>query len=167
MGNSILYFLGPIFIGIGATLIFDLWGLFLKYAFKITPSNFCLVGRWIRYILGGTFRHSNFGSAPRQSGECTVGWIAHYAIGVMFTLVFVSCAGNGWLQHPRLIPALIFGVVTVLVPFFIMHPAFGLGIAASKRSNPTQIRVRSLMNHIVFGIGLYLFALLVSWLIKV
>lgn len=39
MNNSILYFLDSIFIGIGATLTFDLWVLFLKYTFKITPLD--------------------------------------------------------------------------------------------------------------------------------
>ena len=50
--------------------------------------------------------------------------------------------------------------------FFIMQPSFGLGFAASKMSNPTQARPRSLMNHTAFGIGLYLFGLLVSWFIR-
>jgi hypothetical protein len=163
MGNTFLYFLSPIFIGIGATLMFDLWALFLKHVFKIAPSNFCLVGRWIRYILQGTFRHSNIGSAPQQCGECRVGWTAHYVIGVMLTLVFVACAGKSWIQHPTLIPAVGFGIITVGAPFLIMQPALGVGIAASKTSNPMQARLRSLINHIVFGIGLYLSGLAVNW----
>ena len=154
-----------ILIGLGATLIFDLWGLFLKYAFKITPSNICLVGRWLRYMPEGTFKHSNIVSAPQKSAECTVGWIAHYTIGVMFALAFVAFAGNNWLQHPTPIPAIVYGVVTVLAPFFIMQPSFGLGFAASKTANPAQARLRSLMNHTAFGVGLYLFGLLVSWLL--
>ena len=64
-----------------------------------------------------------------------------------------------------LIPAIAFGVVTVLAPFCLMQPALGLGFAASKTSNPAQARLRSLMNHIAFGVGLYLFGLLVNeWL---
>ena len=94
-----------------------------------------------------------------------MGWIAHYMIGIMFAIAFVALVGNNWLQHPTLIPAITFGIGTVLMPFFIMQPAFGLGFAASKTSNPTQARLRSLMNHTVFGAGLYLFALLVNWLI--
>ena len=88
-------------------------------------------------------------------------------IGITFAIGFVAFAGSNWLQHPTLIPALIFGIVTVMAPFFIMQPAFGLGIAASKTSNPLQARLRSLMNHIVFGIGLYLFGLLTNWLLWV
>jgi hypothetical protein len=45
-----------------------------------------------------------------------------------------------------------------------MQPAFGLGFAASKTSNPAQARFRSLLNHTAFGVGLYLFGLLVDWL---
>ena len=171
MNTLVLSFISAIFsaifIGLGATLTFDLWGLFLKLAFKITPSNICLVGRWLRYMPEGIFTHSNIGSAPRKSAECTVGWIAHYMIGITFALVFVALAGHNWLQHPTLLPALIFGVVTVLAPFAIMQPSFGLGFAASKLSNPTPARVRSLMNHTAFGIGLYLFAWLVNWLLQV
>ena len=153
--------------GLGATLTFDLWTLFLKYAFSIPQSNFCLVGRWIRYLPEGIIRHSNIGSTPKKSAECAVGWIAHYMIGILFAIVFVAFVGSNWLHHPTLIPALLFGIVTVLAPFFILQPSFGLGIAASKTSDPLQARLRSLMNHIVFGVGLYLFALLVNWLIKV
>jgi hypothetical protein len=167
MNTIVLYAISTIFMGLGATLTFDLWALFLKYAFRINPSNFCLVGRWIRYLIEGVVRQFHIGSAPQKSGECLVGWIAHYMTGIAFAIGFSMFVGGNWLQHPRLIPALIFGMVTVLAPFFIMQPAFGLGIAGSKTSNPTQTRIRSLMNHIVFGIGLYLFALLVNWLIRV
>lgn len=155
-----------ILIGLGATLTFDLWGLFLKYAFHIHPSDICLVGRWIRYMPEGTFIHSNIGSASRKSAECATGWIAHYLIGITFALIFVAIMGDAWLQHPTLIPALGFGVSTVLAPFFIMQPSLGFGFAASKSANPAQARLRSLMNHTAFGVGLYLFGLLVSWTLQ-
>jgi hypothetical protein len=162
MNNSVYYFLIPVFIGIGATLTFDLWALFLKYAFKVTPSNFCLVGRWLRYMPEGIFRHSNIGTAPQKSGECTVGWIAHYLTGIAFAVMFLAFVGGNWIQTPRIFPALIFGIITVSAPFFIMQPALGLGVAASKTLNPARARLRSLMNHVVFGFGLYIFGLLAS-----
>lgn len=155
-------FLSAILIGLGATLISDLWAVFLKHAFRITPSNLCLVGRWLRTMPEGIFTHANIASAPRKSAECAVGWIAHYIIGIMFALAFVAFAGNRWLQHPTLLPAILFGVVTVLAPFSIMQPSFGLGFAASKTSNPTQARLRSLVNHTAFGAGLYLSGLFVN-----
>jgi len=167
MSNLTLSLISAIFIGLGATLTTDLWALFLKRAFMIAAPNYCLVGRWLRTMPEGVFTHSNIASAPQKSAECAIGWIAHYLIGVTFAIVFVALVGNNWLQHPKLISAIIFGVVTVLMPFFIMQPAFGLGFAASKTPIPTQARLRSLMNHTVFGAGLYLFALLINWLLWV
>lgn len=165
MNIAIFHFLSPIFIGMGATLTFDLWGLLLKHAFRIAPSNFCLVGRWLLYMQKGIFRHSNIGSVPQRSAECMVGWIAHYMIGIVFAITFVAFVGNDWLRKPTLIPAVAFGIVTILTPFFIMQPALGFGVAASKTTDPTQARLRSLMNHVMFGFGLYLFGLLVNWLL--
>lgn len=165
MNNLALSFVSAILMGLGATLTFDLWGLFLKYAFNIMPANICLVGRWLRYMPEGRFRHANIVSVPQKSGECAVGWMAHYLIGITFASVFVVLAGRNWLERPALMPAVLFGIITVLAPFFIMQPSFGFGLAAAKTSNPTQARVRSLLNHTVFGMGLYLFGWLVSQLL--
>ena len=165
MDTLALSLVSAILMGLGATLTFDLWGVFLKLVFRITPSNICLVGRWLLYMPEGIFRHSTIVSSPQKSAECRVGWIAHYLIGITFAIAFVVLVGNNWLQHPTLIPAIGFGIVTVLAPFFIMQPSFGLGFAASKTPNPTQARLRSLMNHTVFGIGLYLFGLAAHWLL--
>lgn len=162
MHNLTLLLTRAILIGLGATLTFDLWVMFLKHTFKITPSNMCLVGRWLRYMPEGIFTHSNIGSSPQKSAECTVGWLAHYMIGVIFAIIFIACIGNNWLRNPTLTPALTFGLVSVSMPFFIMQPAFGLGVAASKTSNPMQARLRSLINHVVFGIALYLVGILVK-----
>lgn len=157
MHNHIIH---STFIGIGATLIFDLWGLFLKRVFKIPSSNFCIVGRWILYMPEGVFKHSNLNTVPKKSAECITGWTAHYLLGMVFAFIFLTFAGNNWLQTPKVFPALIFGTVTVSAPFFIMQPSFGQGIAASRAGNPAHARFRSLINHLVFGFGLYLFGLM-------
>jgi hypothetical protein len=46
-----------------------------------------------------------------------------------------------------------------------MQPSFGLGIASSKTTNPKQARLRSVMNHSVFGLGLYLTALAIRFVL--
>lgn len=165
MNSFALFILRTLLLGVGATLTFDLWGILLKSTFKIPPSNICLVGRWIRYMPEGIFTHINLASSPQKTAECAIGWGAHYTIGLTFALFFGVWAGNDWFQHPTLLPALLFGVVTVLAPFLIMQPAFGLGIAASKTSKPAQARLRSLMNHAAFGLGLYAFGWAVHWLL--
>lgn len=159
MGIKANDILGAIVIGIGATLVMDLWNLFLKRTFSIPSLNYCLLGRWLRHMPGRTFRHASITAAPQLPLECTVGWMAHYTIGVVFALVFVVFISGDWLARPTVLPALLYGIGTVVFPFFILQPSLGLGIAASKTPNPTQARLKSLVTHTVFGIGLYVCAL--------
>jgi cytochrome b561 len=157
---------GAIAIGIGATLVMDLWNLFLKRAFSIPSLNYCLLGRWVRHMPRGTLRHANITAAPQKPLECTVGWIVHYSTGVAFAIMFVVIASGDWLVRPTVLPALLFGIGTVVFPFFIMQPSFGLGVAASKAPKPTQARLKSLATHSVFGLGLYVCALGVSYVLR-
>lgn len=160
------YVLGAVAVGIGATLVMDVWNLFLKRAFNIPSLNYCLLGRWLRHMPGGTFRHASIAAAPQKSFECPVGMIAHYTIGVTLALVLVVLTAGDWLARPTLLPALLYGIGTVVFPFFLMQPSFGLGMAASKTPDPTQARLKSLMTHTVFGVGLYLCALVVSYVLR-
>ena len=155
--------LGAIAIGIGATLVMDLLNLFLKRAFGIPSLNYCLLGRWLRHIPGGTLRHASIAAAAPKRFECTVGWIAHYTIGVGLALGFVVLASGGWLAKPTLPPALLYGIGTVVFPFFVLQPSLGLGVAASRTPKPAQARLKSLVTHTVFGVGLYICALGVSY----
>ena len=154
--------LGGVVAGLGATLVMDVWNLFLKRAFAIQSLNYCLLGRWLRHMTRGTFTHASINAAPRQTFECAVGWIAHYSIGVTLALVFVVVVSRDWLARPTLLPVLAFGIGTVVFPLFVLQPSFGLGIAGSRTPHPTQVRLKSLMTHTVFGIGLYLCGLGVS-----
>jgi hypothetical protein len=151
-------------VGLGATLVIDLWALLLRRGFNIPSLNYCLLGRWILHMPGGTFMHQSIGAAAPKRHECAMGWAAHYGIGTAFALVFVLLVSTSWLDQPTLLPALGFGIVTVLIPFLIMQPSFGLGVAGSKTPRPWQARLKSLMTHTVFGLGLYLWAMLLSHL---
>jgi hypothetical protein len=167
MSSEANYILGAIAVGMGATLVMDIWNLFLKRTFGIPSLNYCLLGRWLRHMPEGTFRHTTIAAAPQKPFECTVGSIAHYTIGAVFALVLVAFTSGEWLARPTLLPALLYGIGTVVFPFFIMQPSFGLGFAASKAPNPTQARLKSLMTHTVFGVGLYVCALGVSYVLRV
>jgi hypothetical protein len=167
MSTEATYFLSAVAVGLGATLFMDLWALFLKRAFSVPSANYCLVGRWFRHMPEGTFAHASVANASRKRFECTVGWIAHYVIGVVYALVLVALVSGSWLARPTLLPAILFGLGSVLVPFLIMQPSFGLGIAASRTPNPTQARLRSLMAHTAFGVGLYVCAVGVSYVVPI
>lgn len=166
MSDVIFYLSGAIFIGIGATIIMDLWAIFLRKGFNISSLSFCLVGRWFSYMQDGIFRHDKISSAEKRPAECAIGWAAHYLIGIAYAFLLVIPASGAWLVSPSFMPALILGVATVVFPFFMMQPAFGFGIAAAKTSNPAQARVKSVVNHAVFGVGLYLSAIVFNYAMR-
>ncbi|MBD9676075.1 DUF2938 domain-containing protein [Pseudomonas sp. PDM18] len=152
-------FLTTIAIGIGATLLMDGWTVLRRRVLGVPSLDYALVGRWIGHMPRGQFRHTAIGKASPVTGERPLGWAIHYLTGIVFAVVLVALTGSAWLCRPTLLPALLFGVVTVAMPFLLMQPALGLGIAASKTANPTKARLHSLITHTVFGLGLYLSAL--------
>jgi len=166
MGIENSYIGGAVVVGLGAVLIMDLWNLFLQRAFNISSLNFCLVGRWLSLMPSGTFTHASIAAARKRPVECAIGWIAHYLIGITFAVMLVLLTSGSWLEGPSLIPALLVGIGTVPIPYFIVQPALGFGIAAAKTPNPTQARLKSLITHTVFGVGLYLSAVPVSYVMN-
>jgi hypothetical protein len=166
MSQELRSIVGAIAIGIGATLVMDVWNLFLRGAFGVPSLNYCFLGRWLRHMPSGVFRHANIRAAEPRSFECAMGWLAHYSIGIGFAVVFVRIAASEWLAQPTLAPALMFGIATVVFPFFILQPSIGLGVASSRTATPSRARVKSLATHTIFGIGLYLCALAVRVLLR-
>ena len=143
-----------IVIGVGATIILDLWNVLLR-AFGVASTNWGMVGRWIGHFPRGRFVHDSIAAAAPIPGEHAIGWIAHYVIGVMYALMLLAIVGMDWARAPTLLPALAFGLATIVAPFFIMQPGMGAGIAASRTPNPAAARVRSLFSHVSFAVGLY------------
>ena len=156
------YLLPAALVGVGATLLIDLWAWFLRRGFDVPSLNYCLLGRWLLHMPSGRIVHASIAAAGPKPRECTLGWVAHYLIGTALALGFVLLATGSWLERPTLLPAVAFGMATTLVPYLIMQPSFGLGIAASKTPNPHRARLKSLTTHTVYGIGLYLWALVLG-----
>lgn len=148
-----------VFIGVGATLITDVWAVVRGRLFGVANLDYGLVGRWFGHMLQGRFVHERIvASAPFQ-GEKLLGWGLHYAIGVLFAAILAAVSGGEWVQSPQFLPALAFGLLTVAAPFFIMQPGMGAGIAARKTPQPWVARGWSVVMHLWFGVGLYLAAL--------
>lgn len=150
-----------VLIGIGATLLFDLWTLFLKRAFGIPLPNWALTGRWFAHLPRGRVLHDDITRSAPVAGELAIGWGAHYCVGILFAGILLAIWGAGWAAQPRFWPALVVGLATVGCGWFILQPGMGAGIAASKKPNAGQIRLLNILGHTVFGIGLYGTALLI------
>ena len=113
MNTSTLFF-QALCLGIGATIVMDIWLLILKI-FKIPTLNFAFLGRWVGWIFQGKLVHHSIAKSPPMKGEYLLGWIAHYSVGIIFALSFLLIVGSTWLDHPQFYSALLFGLVTVLI----------------------------------------------------
>lgn len=154
-----------IVIGVGATLVADVWAYLRRRLFGVPSLDYALVGRWLGHMRKGRLRHEAIARAEPVRGERLMGWACHYLIGVTFAGLLVAVAGAGWLCAPTLFPALAFGAVSVAAPLLLMQPAFGMGIAASRLPNPGKARIRSLVTHLVFGAGLFVAGWVLSGLL--
>jgi hypothetical protein len=145
-------------IGAGATMVMDAWLLLLKRA-GVPASNFALLGRLLGHLARGTWIRDSLAKAPPIEAEALVGWATHYVIGIVFAALLVLAAGVDWVRAPTILPALLAGVITVLAPLLVLQPAMGAGVASRRTPAPLRNSLKSLANHVVFGVGLYLAAL--------
>jgi hypothetical protein len=152
-------FLRAVAIGIGATVLMDLWAIFLNKVFAQAKPNWAPVGRWVWHLREKVF-HDDIGQAAPYRHELALGWAFHYLVGIVYGIILVALAGAAWLAAPTFLPAFILGIVTVGAGWFLLAPGMGAGWAASKRPNPMQIRALNLVSHTVFALGLYGTALL-------
>ena len=71
-------------VGVGATLILDLWAALLKAALHVPATNYAMVGRWIGYFPRGRWTHAAIADASAVAGEHALGWSVHYGIGILY-----------------------------------------------------------------------------------
>ena len=143
-------------LGVLATAILDLWNLARALAFDVAFPRYDLIGRWLLHMLDGRFVHDSIRAADPRTGELFAGWGGHYAIGVVFAMMLLGVWGLKWLHRPRIIPAMLVGLATVAIPYLLMQPGMGSGVAGRLSADPDAARMKVVVSHVVFGAGLYL-----------
>ncbi len=166
MTDTVEFALRAVLIGAGATGVTDLWAALLRQ-FGVPSLNLALLGRWLGHLPRGHWAHPSIARATPVRGERWLGWSAHYAIGITFAALLLWVNGPEWGRSPTLPPALLIGVVTVVAPLFILQPGMGAGIASWKTPRPLFNSAKSLVTHIVFGVGMYLAARVATWVLPV
>jgi hypothetical protein len=140
--------------GIFATVALDIWQRILHAAMGIPPTNWGIVGRWFGHMPRGRFMHVAIGEAAPVVGEAAIGWIMHYLIGLAYGVAYV------WLMvalfgAPTLLNGFLFGLASVVIPWFLMQPCLGLGVMGAKAPNPNIPRYSALAAHCLYGVALY------------
>jgi hypothetical protein len=149
-------------VGLGATIVLDLWAALLLRVGHIAAPSWPMVGRWIGNMARGRFAHASMAEAEPVRGEAAIGWTAHYLIGAGYGLLVLAVCGRAWLIDPTVLPALEVSWVLLAAPFFIMMPGMGSGLAGANTPRPGVTRLKSFTSHTVFGLGMYGTALALS-----
>jgi hypothetical protein len=149
-------------LGVGGAVLMDAWALLLRRGFGIRGLDYALLGRWVGHLPRGQFSHASIAAASPVRGERALGWIAHYAIAVGFAMLLLVLAGPTWSAAPTLVAPMLVALGTIVAPWFVMQPAMGLGIAASRAPRPGAARLRNVATHVMYGLGVYTAALVVA-----
>lgn len=144
-----------ILMGLIATLVMDLLSiLFAKLKIIHPPIGSEIVGRWTLYMFRGKFIHKDIYQTPAMSNEKTAALLSHYLIGIILAGVYLFLELKVPVVRHHLWVPLVFGIATVLLPWFWLYPSIGLGFLASKSPGRSPYIVTSLVNHTDFGLGM-------------
>lgn len=149
-------------VGIGGTVVLDLYAWSMARFLGVPATNWAMVGRWFGNMARGHFVHPAMIRAEPVTGELAIGWTAHYVIGAGYGVLLLALKGQHWLVAPTLLPPLILAWVLLIAPYFIMMPGMGMGIAGALTPKPAITRLRSTMGHTVFGAGMFATAVLLA-----
>lgn len=142
-------------IGIFATVVMDVWATFSNRVLKFSRTNWAMVGRWLGHIPKGKFVHHPVSDSSEIRYEHILGWVFHYFIGLVYATFYVAMVMWGFEGRASLITAWLFGLVTIISPWFILQPALGQGVCAVKAPKPNMVRLQNFAIHSIFGIALY------------
>jgi Protein of unknown function (DUF2938) len=142
-------------IGVIATAIADLWQQLLKHWAGLPIANWKLIGRWVAGMSRGIFVHHSIADTGPEPGEAAIGWIFHYAVGIIYAGLYLAIVRVWAETDPNLTIALVFGTVTLAVPWLVMQPALGFGIMARRLPNRLAVIEVTVNTHLMFGVGLY------------
>lgn len=149
-----------VLIGLGGTVAMDIWAVILNRLAGQSLPNWAKPGRWFGHVFRGQVFHDDIGEAEPVAAELSLGWLLHYGVGVIYGIVWVLIAGAAWLAAPTFLPVWIFALLTISAGWFLLQPGLGLGWAAAKTPNPWKVRGMGLLAHTVFGLGMWVVALL-------
>jgi hypothetical protein len=142
-------------IGLVGGLAFDIWNWLAQRFLGVRAPNWAILGRWLMAPFTPSPALVAPGPPVFTPVERGLGTIAHYLTAVVFAAGLLLAAGQGWMDHPTLLPAIAVGLVTTLLPWLIIMPALGHGIAASKTPIANKIRIATVASHLVMGLGFY------------
>lgn len=148
-----------VLIGVIATVGMDIWASVVRHVFRLPTTDWAKVGRWLGHMPRRGFVNRPAFNSAAVPNELAIGYIAHYATGIVYGLAYLYVVQSLISSDPTLTSALVFGLVTLANHSIVMQPGMETGVLANQSVRPGMTKLIDLSTHVVFGVSLY-----VGWL---
>lgn len=146
-----------VIMGIFSTVIMDTGFVFLKVTSIVKGSmEPQFLGRWILNMLNGQFVQENIRVATQMNIEKPVSLLIHYLTGIVLVAVFLWLRENKKVIPGSIYMGLVFGWITLILPWFILYPCIGFGFMGLDTPEGVSNIGYSIIYHSFFGLGLTL-----------
>ena len=143
-----------VIIGVFSCFAMDVWQRFLKLMFGINPSDWAIVGRWyILLISKGKIYNPLIEEEPPINNELKIGWAVHYTVAIMYSIFFFMLLKYG-ICIASILNGIIFGLVSVVVPWFFFMPVLGKGFLGFKTPSPFLACSLAIGSHVIIGLSI-------------
>jgi mannose/fructose/N-acetylgalactosamine-specific phosphotransferase system component IIC len=155
-----MIFLEAILSGIWATIFMDSLAKILARRGIIYPFvTQEAMGRWFLYMWKGKFTHDDIKRTRALKNEQAWYYLSHYLIGILLAGFYLILSSYVQVLQEQLWLIIVYGLLTVAFSWFWLLPGIGFGMLAKKSAKRSRILPTNLINHLNFGIGLYIWML--------
>ena len=140
-----------VIIGIVSCLAMDMWQRLLKLLYDINPSDWGVVGRWFLLVMSRRkIYNPTIDEEDPIKNELIIGWMVHYSVAIMYSVFFFILLKYE-ICSASLMNGVIFGLISVIVPWFFFMPALGKGLLGTKTPSPLMACSLAVGSHIAIG----------------
>ena len=115
------------------------------------------IGRWVNGLINGVVRHKNIADTAPARNELRIAQVFHFVVGggvvALFYPFFLEVIGPGS-SASHLLLATIFGLITCILPWFILMPSFGWGLFGINAPGGSKTVISPVLSHIAYGFGI-------------
>ena len=145
----------PIIAGIVCCIAMDVWQRILFLTFNIPPTNWSITGRWFMMLISKKIIfNQNLDYENPVKYELQIGWVFHYWVAIIYGFAYYFLLAVFDILDTSILSGLIFGLISVIVPWFFYLPVTGKGFMGNKTPNPTLTILLSTSSHVVVGVFL-------------
>lgn len=145
----------PIIAGIVCCIAMDVWQRILFLTFNIPPTNWSITGRWFMMLISKKIIfNQNLDHENPVKYELQIGWAFHYWVATIYGFAYYFLLAVFDILDTSILSGLIFGLISVIVPWFFYLPVTGKGFMGNKTPNPTLTILLSTSSHVVVGVFL-------------